>query len=147
MKKKLKILLLLAISFSLIFSLISCTSYRPVLDQNAKYLSVSEKEAEKDIGICKDEAEEYLTKYKAEHATKEVGRSTIWGSIFGAITGLIWGQNLHSTLVGTAVGGGTGAVLGGASVAGEGTITPDQLKQRYISNCLARKGYSVIGWI
>ena len=57
-----------------------------------------------------------------------------------------WGRGMRSTLVGSAIGAGVGAAFGGLSVAGEGTVTPDEMKQRYTAQCLARKGYEVIGW-
>ncbi len=128
-------------------SLFACSSYRPILDQNEKYLQVGKDEAQKDIESCKKSADEYLDQFKAERAAKEAGRKAVIGGVVGAGVGLLKGRNLKSTLVGTAIGAGAGAVIGGLSVLGEDKVKPDQMKQRYISNCLAKKGYSVIGWI
>lgn len=41
---------------------------------------------------------------------------------------------------------GLGAAVGGAGGAVSGSLTPDQLKHRYVNQCLADKGYNVIGW-
>ncbi len=130
----------------LILLLGSCSSYRPIFDQNEKYLEVGEERAQKDFDICKKRADEYLDKYKAERAAKEAGRKAIIGGVVGAATGLIFGNTIKSTLIGTAIGAGVGAASGALSVAGEDKIKPDHIKQRYIANCLANAGYSIIGW-
>ncbi len=134
------------IILSLIISLASCSSYRPIFDQNAKYMAVGEDVAQKDFEVCKKRAEEYLDKYKAERAAKEAGRKAIIGGVVGTATGLIFGNTIKSTLIGAAIGAGVGAATGALSVAGEDKVKPDHIKQRYIANCLANKGYSILGW-
>lgn len=130
----------------LILSLASCASYKPILDQNAKYSSTNEEQRQSDIDLCKKEASDYLDKFKAERAAREAGRKAIIGGVVGTVFGAISGKNLKSTLVGTAIGAGVGAAVGALSVAGEDKVKPDTIKQHYIGNCLAKKGYSVIGW-
>jgi hypothetical protein len=45
---------------------------------------------------------------------------------------------------------GRGLVRGGAMGAAGGTaagaVSPDELKRRFVNQCLAEKGYQVIGW-
>lgn len=130
--------------FSLL-TLLSC-SYKPILDQNEKYFRVGKEEAQKDVDKCVTDGDEYLKQYKLQRAAKEAARKAIIGAAVGAATGLIFGNNLKSLITGAAIGTGVGAVVGGLNVAGEGKVTPDQMKQQYVSNCLARKGYQVIGW-
>jgi uncharacterized membrane protein len=134
--------------FILLFSLslITSCSYHPILDQNARYMQSSEEEAQQNIDVCTEKADKYLKQYKAKRAAKQAARSGVIGAVFGGIFGFIFGNNTKSLLTGLAVGAGVGAVTGGLSVAGEGKVTPDQIKQRYVTNCLAREGYSVIGW-
>jgi hypothetical protein len=138
------------VKFFLIFftaaTLISCSSYRPIFDENERYISVGEEKAESDFKICKKRGDEFLDKYKAERAAKEAGRKAVIGGVVGALSGAIWGKNMKSTLIGSAIGAGAGAALGGLSVLGEDKIKPDEMKQKYIVNCLASKGYSVAGW-
>jgi ABC-type dipeptide/oligopeptide/nickel transport system permease subunit len=136
-----KILLILL----LIFYSFSC-SYRPIFDQNEKYLNAGEKKAQNDFEICKKSAEKYLNQYKAERAAKEAGRKAAIGGIIGATTSLIFGKGIKSTLVGTLIGVGAGASIGAIGVIGEDKIKPDEMKQRYVSSCLAQKGYSIMGW-
>ena len=130
----------------LIFSLASCSSYKPILDQNEKFLASNETERQKEISVCKSEANEYLDKLKTERAAREASRKALIGGVIGAAVGAFSGKNIKSTLIGTAIGAGAGAIIGGLSVVGEDKVKPDVIKQRYISNCLAKKGYSVIGW-
>jgi len=133
-------LILLSIS-----SLISC-SYRPILDPHGKYLEVGEKQADADIDLCKKEADDYFDKIKMERAGKEAVRKGAIGTVLGAGLGFLFGGNTRSLLGGTAIGAGAGAAVGGLSVLGEDKVTPDEMKQRYMTRCLAEKGYSVIGW-
>ena len=41
---------------------------------------------------------------------------------------------------------GFGAAVGGAGGAVSGSLSPDELKHRYVNQCLADKGYHVLGW-
>ena len=135
----------LAISL-LIFALLSCASYKPILDQNEKFLSTADEQRQHEIAQCKKEADDYLDQIKAERAAREAGRNAIIGGVVGTAIGALSGKGLKSTLIGTAFGAGLGAAVGALSVAGEDKVKPDVIKQRYVANCLAKKGYSVIGW-
>lgn len=130
----------------LILALGACSSYRPILDPHGKYQEVGKAQADEDIEECDKEADDYLDQYKAERAAREAGRKAIIGGVVGAGSGLLFGRTLKSGLVGTAIGAAVGAAAGALSVAGEDKVKPDQIKQRYMGNCLGRKGYSIIGW-
>ncbi len=129
----------------IIFLLASC-SYRPILDPHGKYKEVGAAQAQDDIDECDEEADDYLDQFKAERAAREAARKAIIGGVVGAGTGLIFDRTLKGSLIGSAIGAGIGAAAGALSVAGEDKVSPSELKQRYMINCLARKGYSVIGW-
>jgi hypothetical protein len=47
---------------------------------------------------------------------------------------------------GIAYGAAGGAVTGAGGVLAEDTLKPDHLKQKYATNCLARKNYQILGW-
>lgn len=126
--------------------LFSCASYRPIIDQNQKYLTTSKEESDKKIDQCLKEADEYLKEAKRRRIAKEAGRKAVIGAVIGGAGSALFGRNLSSIATSTAFGIGIGAGLGGLSVIGEDKVTPDQIKQRYVANCLAREGYSVIGW-
>jgi hypothetical protein len=131
---------------ALVFLLVSCSAYHPILDPHGKYAEVGEAQAQEDVDQCEKEASDYLDKYKAERALREAGRKAVIGGVIGAGSGLLFGSNLKSGLIGTAVGAGIGAAIGSLSVLGEDKVTPDEMKQRYVGKCLAQRGYSVIGW-
>ncbi len=137
-----KNILIVIIAF---FYLAAC-SYKPILDQNQKFVQTPADEREAAIDKCMKDGDTYLKQYKAQRALKEAGRTAVIGSVVGAISGLLFGHTISSTLTSTVVGAGIGGAVGGLSVAGEGSVTPDQIKQNYVGNCLARQGYAIIGW-
>jgi uncharacterized protein YcfJ len=131
----------------LIFQLAACSSYRPILDKNEKYLELGEDEAQRQVDLCKKKAQDALDAYKAQRAAKEAGRKAVIGGVVGSAIGAISGRNLRSTVASGLIGAGVGAAIGALAVVGKDKVTPDEMKQRYISKCLADKGYSVIGWV
>jgi hypothetical protein len=133
------------ISLLMIFLLISC-AHQPILDQNDKYRTAGKEQAETDIKACRKEAEDYLDQYKASRAAKAAVRQGAVGGAIGAATGAIFGHGLKSIGVGALIGAGVGAAFGGGSVLAGDKVTPDQIKQRYMINCLNKQGYSVLGW-
>ncbi len=126
--------------FTLLFSLLilcSCSS-SPVLYPNSKYESVGKEVAEADIKACTEKAEQFLASSKGKQILKGAGGGAAVGSAVGAVTGLFTGDFLRGLTQGAA----TGAAAGGTV----GAISPDQLKRRFIEQCLSRAGYQVIGW-
>lgn len=130
---------------SLGFVLFSCASFRPVLDENDHYQKVGDVQAEVDIDDCMARADVYLEKHKSERMKKQAGRGAISGAIVGGIMGALTG-NTNDALAGAAVGGAVGAASGAAGEATKDNLKPDELKQQYVSRCLERKKYNVIGW-
>ncbi len=124
----------------------ACASYRPVLDENSQYMKVGEERAERDIDACMSRADHYLAKHREERARKQAGRSAVVGAVAGGAIGLLAGGNVGSTAVGAGVGAVGGAAGGYFGDKAKDNLTPDEMKQRYVNNCLNRKQYRVIGW-
>jgi hypothetical protein len=124
---------------------IGCSSYRPVLDENDQYLKVGPSRAEADIDACLAKADRYLESHKNERLLKETGRGAAGGAIIGGVFGALTG-NTRDALGGAAIGAGVGALSGAAGQASKDRLAPDELKQRYVTHCLRRKNYAVIGW-
>lgn len=124
----------------------ACASYRPIVDENAHYEKVGEARAERDIDQCLVKADHYLAKHKNEMANKSMIRGAGQGAAVGGVIGLLSGRGVGGAVGGAAIGAGVGA--GGAymSEKTKDNWKPDELKQRYVHNCLARKNYRVIGW-
>jgi len=117
--------------------LVSCAS-KPKLYPNQKYKSAGKAASEKEVDRCMAEADEYLESSKGKQVAKSAGAGATIGAAMGAVSGMFSG-NMGRGLV---RGGAIGAAGGGAA----GAVSPDQLKRRYVNQCLADKGYQVIGW-
>ncbi|MFZ9180980.1 MAG: hypothetical protein ACO201_03840 [Rickettsiales bacterium] len=136
-----KILRLIALVF-----ITSCTSYKPIFDQNNKFISVGKEKANRDFLECKRKADIYLEDYKAQRAWNESRRNLVKGGIVGGVFGFLTGKNLKYTLTGASVGALMGGIYGGLSVMGEDKVNPDQIKKNYITNCLNNQQYQILGW-
>lgn len=132
---------------ALILSLLvfSC-SYEPILDENQKYRMTPQDQIDEDVKQCKERADNHLKGRKLKRAGKQAVRSSATGAIVGGALGLFLGGSGRALARGAGIGAGVGAVAGAASVAGEGKLSKDQIKQRYVNRCLNEKGYSVLGW-
>jgi len=129
-----------------IFLLASCTSYKPIFDQNNKFISVGKEQANRDFLECKRKADIYLEDYKAQRAFNESRRNMVKGGIIGGFYGLLTGKNINYTLTGASVGALMGGIYGGLTVIGEDKVNPDQIKKNYITNCLNNQQYQILGW-
>lgn len=116
---------------------VSCAS-KPQLYPNQKLKSVGKEASKKDIDQCIADADEYLESSKGKQVAKGAGTGAAIGAAMGAVGGMFTG-NFGRGLV---RGGAIGAAGGGAA----GAVSPDELKRRYVNQCLADKGYQVIGW-
>lgn len=132
-------------SVILIFLVASC-NYSPILDENKKLLKTPKKIVDKDIADCTTKAEGYLKDRKLEKIGKAALRKGAIGSIFGFGIGILTGGGAKGVAMATALGAGAGAGEGAVSAAGEGKISSDSAKQKYIANCLKSRGYVVLGW-
>lgn len=123
--------------FVLILLVVSCAS-KPQLYPNQKYKSAGQDVAKKDVDQCMKESEAYLKNSKGKQVAKGAGAGAAIGAAMGAVSGIFTGNMGR----GAVRGGAIGAAGGGAA----GAISPDELKQRYVNQCLGEKGYQVIGW-
>lgn len=120
-----------------IFSLASCAS-RPKLYPNETLKAKGKEAGEVDINQCMKDADTYLDSSEGKKMLKSTGFGAAVGGAVGAVAGIFYGD----------IGGGAarGAAIGGAGGAVSGALSPDELKHRYVNQCLADKGYNVIGW-
>lgn len=123
--------------FSLVLALSGCSS-KPVLYPNEKYESVGEEKAKLDTKTCMDKADKFLKSPKAKKMLKSGGAGALLGGVVGGVAGIFTGDIAGSAAQGAAMGGAGGAVAG--------ALSPDELKQRYVNQCLGKKGYQVLGW-
>lgn len=131
---KTKNLLLLAF---ISLSLASCAS-RPKLYPNDTLRAKGKEASEADIDLCLKDADAYLDSSEGKKIVKSAGFGAAVGGAMGAVAGAFYGDISGGAARGAAIGGTGGAV--------SGSLTPDQLKHRYVNQCLSDKGYNVIGW-
>lgn len=129
----------------LIAGAIGCSSYRPIVDENEHYMKVGSTRAEADIDDCLARADRYLEVHKSDRILKEAGRGAAGGAIVGGLIGALSG-NGGKALTGAAIGAGVGAASRAGGVASKDKLAPDEIKQNYVTQCLKRKRYVVLGW-
>jgi outer membrane lipoprotein SlyB len=132
-----KIIYFIIIIIVLVLVLAGCSS-TPVLYPNQQYKQAGKDQSNQDIKQCTQDADKYLKSPEAKNILKGAATGSIFGAIWGVVWGLISGNIWTGIAAGIAGGAATGAVAG--------AISPDHLKQNYISTCLSKKGYQVIGW-
>lgn len=125
------------VSFLCLFMFVNCAS-KPQLYPNQKLKSVGKEAAKKDVDRCIAEADEYLESSKGKKVARGAGGGAAIGAAIGGVAGMFTG-NFGKGLV---RGGAMGAAGGGTAAA----ISPDQIKKRYVNQCLTEKGYQVLGW-
>ena len=125
------------IALFLILLITACAS-RPQLYTNTKLKSVGKEAAKKDIDRCIADADDYLESSKGKNIAKGAGAGAAIGAAMGAVGGLLTGNMGRGLIRGGAVGAAGGGVAG--------ALTPDQIKHRFVNQCLADKGYQVLGW-
>lgn len=121
----------------LLLGLVACSS-RPTLYPNDKLKTVGKDAAEEEVDKCLADADAYLKSSKGKNIAKGAGAGAIIGGAMGAVAGMFTGNVGGSLARGSAIG----AAGGGAT----GALTPDQVKRNFVNQCLADKGYRVIGW-
>ncbi len=121
----------------IVFFFVACAS-KPQLYPNQKLKTVGKEAAKKDIDQCIADADQYLKSSKGKNITKGAGAGAAIGGAMGAVGGLFTGN----------VGGGLlrGGAIGAAGGGAAGALSPDQVKHRFVNQCLADKGYQVLGW-
>ncbi|MFT6068629.1 MAG: hypothetical protein ACJAT2_003727 [Bacteriovoracaceae bacterium] len=127
-------------SYVYIAVLLACSACasKPVLYPNEKFESVGEDMAKKDTKACMNKADKFLKSPKAKKMLKSGGAGALLGGVVGGVAGIFSGD--------IAGGAAQGAAMGGAGGAVAGALSPDELKQRYVNQCLSKKGYQVLGW-
>ena len=121
---------------------LGCATKRPVLYPNAHLQEVGAEGAQSDVARCLRLAEEYgLGEHPAAETAEEAAKGSARGAAAGAAAGAVLGSAGRGAAAGAAAGGARGAVTGIF-----GARDPDPLFKRFVDQCLAERGYRVIGW-
>ncbi len=122
--------------FAILMVFGACAS-RPKLYPNETYKRNGKEVAEADIDRCMSEADDYLESPTGKKMVKSGGAGAVIGGAIGAVGGIFTGN--------VARGAAQGAAMGGAGGAAAGALSPDEVKHRYVNQCLSDKGYQVLG--
>lgn len=115
----------------------ACAS-RPKLYPDETLKSRGKAAGEADINLCIKDADDYLDSSEGKKIAKSAGFGAVVGGAVGAVAGVFTGDIARGAAQGAAMGG-----VGGGTA---GALSPDEIKHRYVNQCLADKGYRVLGW-
>ncbi len=125
----------------LIITLGGCAGPKPILYPNEHFQNVGSAQAERDIELCVQLAEQYI----AANPSATVAGSTAVGAAVGGATGAAGGAIRGGIGIWAAVGAAMGATYGfirGLFQASE----PPPAQKAFVVRCLKERGYETIGW-
>jgi len=124
----------------MIFLFAGCT-VSPVLYPNAHLSNVGNDQAQRDIALCREQADMYVKSDAAKEAAKDTVIGGIGGAVVGGAIGAVDGSFGRGVGMGAA-GGAAAGLVGGIIRASQ----PDPLYINFVNRCLNEKGYEIIGW-
>jgi hypothetical protein len=128
-----------------------CSPLRPVVYPNEHYQQVGEAQSQRDIEDCCQKADQFVKaggagERKARDAAVEGAKGGVFGGAVGAVGGAVTGNAGEGAAVGAATGATAGilnSLLGGVF---QSRPEPDPTYANFVNQCLADRGYQVIGW-
>ncbi len=128
-----------------------CSPLRPVLYPNEHFKQVGDAQSKQDIEACCQQAEQFVKSGgQGERAARDAAIQGAKGGAFGGAVGAVGGAVTGSAGQGAAVGAATGATAGFLNSLFGGVFesrrTPDPTYAAFVNQCLAERGYQVIGW-
>ena len=128
------------IVLSMILLLAGCT-VSPVLYPNAHLSNVGNDQAQRDIALCREQADLYIKTNPAGETAKGAAIGGIGGAVVGGAMGAVDGSFGKGVGMGAA-GGAAAGLVGGILRASQ----PDPLYINFVNRCLNEKGYEIVGW-
>jgi hypothetical protein len=123
-------------------ALAGCSTH-PVLYPNAHLEQVGEAQRDADIADCETRADEYVKSGgQAGKAATAGATGGVVGAAAGAAGGAAWGGHAGRGAAAGAAGGATAGVLHSLIRSRE----PSPVHKNFVSQCLAERGYHVLGW-
>lgn len=118
-----------------------CSAPRPVPYPNEHFKTVGEEQFENDLAECQALADAYVKSEAGKEAAKAAAAGGAAGGAMGAAGGAVRGNAGEGAAVGAAVGA-TGGLIRGAARGKK----PSPMYKQFVNQCLAEKGYKIIGW-
>lgn len=121
-----------------------CAAPKPILYPNAHLQEVGEEVADRDIGECRQMAQE-AGATASQGKSGQVAGSTAGGGAIGSASGAVGGAVVGHP--------GRGAMVGAASGATAGFLRglfrrspPSNAYKQFVQRCLKERGYDPVGW-
>jgi len=134
---------LVTVALASLGALAGCAhSQSPALYPNAKLQQVGKEQADRDVGACRQMADEYVSNPMAKDAARGGAIGGVGGAAVGAVAGAVTG---HGAGRGAAVGAATGATAGAVHGAAK-DVGPTPAYKGFVNRCLRERGYEVVGW-
>jgi len=119
-----------------------CGTKKPVLYPNARFQTVGNETAQRDIDQCMQLAHESgADSGKTGEVAKDTAKAGAIGGATGAVVGAIAGDVGRGAAIGAA-GVATASLMSGLFNAAD----HDPLFMRFVEQCLRERGYDPIGW-
>jgi hypothetical protein len=137
--------------FLVLLGVTGCTPLRPVVYPNAHYQEVGEAAAQADINDCMQRGDQFVktggeASVKARDAAVEGAKGAVFGGAVGAVGGAIGGNPGEAAAVGAAGGATAGVVNSLFGGVFQSHRSPDPIYGGFVNQCLAERGYQVLGW-
>jgi outer membrane lipoprotein SlyB len=122
--------------------LAGCAARTPLLYGHPDLDRSEEAAAAEDVAACKEIGKAYKTHASGAEVARDTATGGVLGAAGGAVSGAIWGS------------AGTGAAAGAAGGAAVGLLSnllfkpwaPKPAYEAAVNQCLADRGYQVVGW-
>lgn len=128
-----------------------CSPLRPVLYPNAHFQQVGDAQAQRDIEYCCQQADQFgKSGGQGGRMARDATVQGVKGGAFGGAVGAVGGAVVGNAGEGAAVGAATGATAGVLNTLFGGVFearrSQDPTYANFVNQCLADRGYQVIGW-
>lgn len=125
-----------------VLSLAGCAARDPVLYSSPEVASDRQAVAVQDVAECKQVGEAHASPDTGAEVARDTAAGGLLGAAGGAVAGAIYGNAARGTAAGAAGGAATGLLTNLIFKAQE----PQPIYKAAVSECLAERGYRVIGW-
>lgn len=128
----------------LALALAGCAGPEPVLYGNNHLTQVGRTQADNDIALCRQLAEEAGATRDPSNVAA-TAKTTGTGAVIGAAAGAVGGAIGGNAGIGAAVGAASGATAGLLQSLFSGPAV-SQVHKNYVDRCLRERGYDPMGW-
>ncbi len=117
----------------------------PDLMPNEQYTKAGSAQADADVRYCMSQADMYV-KQSGKTSATDVATTTVGGAAVGAGAGALGGAIMGGKVGRATAAGATIGAIAGLASEGSKVGEHSEYYERFVENCLSKKGYAVVGW-